>query len=198
MKINGFSVQKRCFYCIYNDLAYCVELEMPSNLVYVTCYIIPLYMPTEFRYFTYGMRLKEVLPIANISTTELEQWCDQLEQCLQRIVFPMFQKAQTPDSFLKLVNEGLFEDAFHIPEIDVHRLRIFTALYKKDTPVIPKLCDDYENALTNTTYLTDQVKKRLFEEIEKVRDSISRNTQENEALTIDIIKKTKQHCFGCK
>ena len=40
--------------------------------------------------------------------------------------------------------------------------------------------------------------KKLSEEIENVRNRMSKTPQENEAFIMDIIKKTKQNCFGLK
>ena len=198
MKENGFSLRNRCFFHIENNLAYCVELEMPSGLIYVNCYIIPLYIPTEFRYYTYGIRLRDVLSISNIGTAEINRWCNQLKVDLQRSVFPVFEKAKTPHSFVNLVNKGLFKDNCHISKVDIYRLRVFTASYYNDAISVSQLCEEYEKILSVTTYLTDGAKKKLVKEIQELRDNLSGSPQENEAYTMGIIKKVKQGCFGWK
>lgn len=186
MKEKGFLLRNRCFYCIEDDLAYCVEFEMPSHLVYVNCYIIPLYVPTEFRYYTYGIRLKEVL------VESYEQQCMQLKATLETSIFPVFVKIKSPHNLLKLIDRGLFKGG-RIPKVDVYRLRLFTAFYEKDINGTLKLCDEYKNILLNTPYLTADVKKNRIREILEIRNRI---TQANEAFVKDIIKNTKRTCFG--
>lgn len=57
MRANGFAFKKGIFYRIENDMAFCVNLEMPTGTVYSNCFVLPLYVPTEFCYMTYGTRL---------------------------------------------------------------------------------------------------------------------------------------------
>lgn len=197
MKENGFSIHQNCFYRINNDLAYCVEFEKPTGLIYVHYYIIPLYVPTEYRYYTYGVQQKDYLAITNINKSVFEAWTNQLKQRLERSIFPVFQKMQTPNNFVKVVNRGLFSDFWRIPEIDIYRLRLFTAFYMKEKSAIPKLYDKYEKIVEKTGYLTDEVKKKRMEEVEKIKNSISIGDEENEALIREIVETTKRNCFGC-
>jgi len=197
MKENGFKLTKKCFFRIENDLAYCVELEMPSNLIYIYCYFVPLYVPAEYRYYTYGMRLKDVLSTLNIGVANIEQWCNELKEHLKRFVFPTFERIKSSDDFLNAIEHGLFVNSDHqVPRIDAYRLCLFTAFYKQDVTTVEKVCDNYKDILIATTYLTDEVKKDRLEEIEKIRRDIAKNSQANKKMIADIINKTKRSCFG--
>lgn len=57
MRANGFAFKKSIFCRIENDMAFCMNLEMPTGMVYSNCFVLPLYVPTEFCYMTYGTRL---------------------------------------------------------------------------------------------------------------------------------------------
>ena len=36
MNEQGYTFSKKCFYKIHNDIAYCLEFDMPGGLVYAT------------------------------------------------------------------------------------------------------------------------------------------------------------------
>ncbi len=196
MKQYGFSLTQKCFYRIENDLAYCVEIEKPSALVYVTCYIIPLYIPTEHRYYTYGTRMTDKLLTVNANTDVVEQWCERLKKNLQNRVFPVFDKIQSPCSFEKVIEEELLfkKCDFHVSEVDTYRLRLFTSFYKADKSSIPRLCDEYAFTLLSATYLTVEAKEKLFNEIEEIRNTVVDTQKSNEIITY-IIEETKKNCF---
>lgn len=198
MKENGFSAYKRCFYYINNDLAYCVELETPSCLIYINYYIIPLYVPSDYRYYTYGVRLGKSLPSTSVSTAIFEEWTNEFKKLMNKVILPTFRKVQSPDSFTEMIIGGLFDSACHISELDIYRLRLFTTFYKKETANIPTLCDKYVGMLRKTTYLTDETKKQRLDECEKIKASIYLSVEEIEELITAIIKNTKQGCFGIK
>mgnify|MGYP003297112286 CR=1 FL=1 len=95
MYSNGFIAVSKCFYRIEADIAFCVELCMPSELLYVNFYLIPLYMPCKNRYYTYGNRLNNLdikaLPIIkkNANNDQIEQWCISFYDVLEMVVFPL-------------------------------------------------------------------------------------------------------------
>ena len=41
-RANGFAFKKGIFYRIENDMAFCVNLEMPTGTVYSNCFVLPL------------------------------------------------------------------------------------------------------------------------------------------------------------
>lgn len=57
-KANGYKKRGNTFFKIENNIAYCVLFERPTCFVYVHYHIIPLYVPTEYHYLTYGDRLE--------------------------------------------------------------------------------------------------------------------------------------------
>lgn len=58
----GFRKRGNFFFKIKNDLAFCVYLEQPTGLVYSGFCVMPLYLPAESRYLTYGDRLNAFSP----------------------------------------------------------------------------------------------------------------------------------------
>ncbi|MBQ3154955.1 MAG: hypothetical protein IJB88_06950, partial [Clostridia bacterium] len=55
----GFRKHGRYFFKIENNIAFCFTPEFPS-FVRVQCYILPLYMPTDFHYLTYGTDIEHI------------------------------------------------------------------------------------------------------------------------------------------
>ena len=71
---------------------------MPSGLVYATFFVMPLYIPAQNRYYTYGnrfhaLRRSILLPLSkDASDDELTVWCEQLRKDLGKFVFPFLQR----------------------------------------------------------------------------------------------------------
>lgn len=198
MRLNGFNCRKGCFYKIDRDIAFCVELENPSGLVYVNCYVIPLYIPTEYRYFTYGTRVNMILPIVKIESNDVDLWCNQLIQLLSNSIFPSFEKITSPGAFFEQVSTGqlLKPHNCHISKVHVQRLQLFTALYEQHYTDISSICDKNTSVLMEMTSITPGVKKMYLEEIQCVRNLLTISGEEQKKHIAHIINKTKLKCFG--
>ena len=102
MNEQGYTLSQKCFYKIHNDIAYCLEFDMPGGLVYANFFVMPLYIPCQNRYYTYGnrvnsLRRSKLLPLAkNASDDEVNDWCDLLLHYLKKCIFPFFQKLILP------------------------------------------------------------------------------------------------------
>lgn len=57
MKSRSFKKRGNLYFNIQNDISFCINLEQPTGLLYCTFSVMPLYMPAQVRYFTYGNRL---------------------------------------------------------------------------------------------------------------------------------------------
>lgn len=198
MKLNGFNCRKRCFYKIDGDIALCVELEIPSGLAYVNCYVIPLYIPAENRYYTYGTRVNMILPIVGTDINDVNLWCNQLMQLLSDSIFPSFEKITSPSTFFEQVNTGqlLRPHNCHISKVHIQRLQLFTTLYEKKYTDIPMICDSNTSALMKMTSITPGVKNKYLEEIQCVRNLITIGSEEKKRHIACIINETKRKCFG--
>lgn len=76
MKEKGIAYSKKCYYSVLNDIAFCVQFDAPGGLVYATFFIMPLYIPSQHRYYTYGNRINTLpsskLPLLSKSASDEE------------------------------------------------------------------------------------------------------------------------------
>lgn len=170
---NGFKKRNRLFYKIQNDLAYCIEFERPSGLVYVCYYVMPLYIPHANRCYTYGKRLvlKEnnaTLSLTNDSTVEeVTKWAKQLFIHIKNTVFPLFEEFNTPEQFANNIAFSK-QSTFLCTDIDILRLRFFTYAFLGDIKNASSIKSEYLEVVNKTQFLTDVVKERLLNEISTI------------------------------
>ena len=99
MKANGFAFKKGVFYRIENDMAFCMNLEMPTGTVYSNCFVLPLYVPTEFCYTTYGTRLTVGAAERDGGAGNAAGLAGEWMSILSNDIFPCFQTITSPDAF---------------------------------------------------------------------------------------------------
>jgi hypothetical protein len=177
MKSRGFirSGQTRYYY-IANSIAFCVIFETPTGLTYVTAHIMPLYIPCEFRYLSYGNRLDDIgdikLPLLNKNSDEdtIDAWCKLLYHSIDQYIIPFFKKIETADKLLAFSDNYRFSPDSYIrcSKLDILRLRMFTFLYVGDFVNTASVITRYREALGSTSYLSDRVIQMLDEEINMV------------------------------
>ena len=135
MKSRGFvrSGYSGRFYYVANDIAYCVTFEKPSILIYVTAYIMPLYVPTEYIYFDYGERLRHLHGLELHTLTEnepelMEQWIADYCKALDEKILPVFQQIPSPEALIgELENESpSVKWLFRCPQIHIEKLKMYT------------------------------------------------------------------------
>lgn len=200
MKLNGFDCKKQCFYKIHSDMAFCVELEAPSGLVYINCYVIPLYLPTEFRHYTYGVRLNITFPNSCSEGNSIEMMVQQLKHVLSFSIFPSFNEITSPHVLCKLVNtKKLFNPhAFRITNVHIQRLLLYTALYERSYNDIQLICEKYRSSLIETTTLSSIVKDALLEEIRSICNLVTNSDHDVDVYLANNITESKLKCFGLK
>ena len=177
MKSRGFSRSgQNHYYYVANSIAFCITLETPTGLTYVTAYIMPLYIPCEFRYLTYGNRLNHIkdikLPLLDKDSDEdtIDAWCKLLCNSIDQYIIPFFKKIETADKLLAFSYTYRFSPDSYIVcnKLDVLRLRMFTFLYVGDPVNTASVITRYREALGSTSYLFDSVIQMLDEEINMV------------------------------
>lgn len=99
MKANGFAFKKGVFYRIENDMAFCMNLEMPTGTVYSNCFVLPLYVPTEFCNMTYGTRLTVGAAERDGGAGNAAGLAGEWMSILSNDIFPCFQTITSPDAF---------------------------------------------------------------------------------------------------
>ena len=133
MRANGFAFKKGIFYRIENDMAFCVNLEMPTGTVYSNCFVLPLYVPTEFCYMTYGTRLTVGAAERDGGAGNAAGLAGEWMSILSNDIFPCFQTITSPDAFFTQVSHRALFAPYEcrISDVFVQRLRMATAFYEK-------------------------------------------------------------------
>ena len=176
MEAKGFVQCGKNYHYVSNNIAYCVAFDAPGGLLYVTAYIMPLYIPCENRYYTYGRRLSELRGCAIPSLTKddnaalVDQWCENLCRCLEDVVIPQFHRIGTPDDLAYHADNNTTPSGwfFPCPPVFVERLKTHTYLYLKDYSKTAVALRNYRELLENCTFLTVVVRNKYIEEINTV------------------------------
>lgn len=179
MKSRGFKRKGGRFYYVQNDIAFCVDLEMPTASVYVWAYVLPLYMPCDFIPLSYGNRMGNMpsvmLPslLKTDSGEQIESWCSLLCRRIEDTILPLYRSIATPQKLAAYIeNEAEYRAFMHCPELHMAQLRINTHLYLgnpaqardamdryeqelKTAPLIQELRQDRENWLRQMRTLSD-------------------------------------------
>lgn len=171
----GFSCSGRHFYKIANDLAFCVSIEMPSGLVYVTAYVVPLYVPCSYRYYTYGNRLNYIadiqLPILSKTDdlSKIDQWCNLLCQNLDQKIVPFFTQIDSPCKLLNYLDKSQNSSTSYIfcPIADIWRLKMFTYFYVDEYEMLRHAAKQYCKEVKKMPF-TESVMQERMTEVEEV------------------------------
>lgn len=143
-KEHGYKKKGNTFFKIENDIAFCILFQCPTSFVYVHYYILPLYIPTDYHYLTYGDRLeshsiypvpsydisdedvaflqmmrriKDSLPDAiwnEPSKMDFHSWMLLVQQCLTEDIFPFFESINSPEKMLCFLNKDVHAKQKHI------------------------------------------------------------------------------------
>lgn len=184
MRSRGFKRKGKRFYKIQNDIAFCIDMEMPTAWVYVWAYIIPLYMPSDVVTLSYGTRLgnlpKIMLPDLSKYESEekIEAWCQLLCSRIEDTILPIFSTIDTPKKLAAFV-EGEKEqvvaerELFHCSLLHLDELLIYTYLYLRDWEHLDAPMKHYPRELMDFPILPESRKKRLdwLQQIQTLRNS---------------------------
>ena len=205
MKENGYIQMNRVFYRIQNDIAYCIGFEMPNGSLYVWQYILPLYIPAEFPYLTYGSRLNR-MPDVRLSfldkdadQDEILRWCIKLRQQLTEVIFPYFEEISSPAKLMRFLESWFTMKGKYlcIPPIHFCRLQLYTHLYLGNIPKVEKVARKYRRVLKKSTTYTQAAISRDLKEIDAVLSLLAGSPEELEHFFDETIENTIQ-CFFAK
>ena len=154
-KSHGFKRKCNRFFKIIYNVAFCIELDRPGGL-YVQSYIIPLYMPHDFRCFTYGERLQEFkkCPVPDehwlTERTECNEYVAKTIKCCEKYILPFYNRISTPQCLLDFLDEDIksIHEYFFTGPMQILELKVYTnfVLSRFDAVLedIPKLFAEYE------------------------------------------------------
>ncbi len=144
-KEHGYKKKGNTFFKIENDIAFCILFQRPTSFVYVHYYILPLYIPTDYHYLTYGDRLEShsVYPVPSYDISEEDndslsimrrikdslpgvmwnepkkmdftEWMEQVQKCLAEDIFPFFESVNSPEKLLRFLREDVREKQKYMP-----------------------------------------------------------------------------------
>ena len=203
MDEHGYTFSKNHFYKIHNDIAYCLDFDVPGGLVYATFFIIPLYMPTQNRYYTYGnrvssLRRSKLLPLSkNALDDELKAWCEHLCKDLEKYVFPFFNEITTPSKLMNVIEKKKYLAApfFSCPPVQISRLQLYSYLYVEDFEKLYLLIKKYPLIIQESTYLSETVRTSFLEENDVIVKLVHEDVQTVRAFYTKTTQDTIHNCF---
>lgn len=202
MKQHGFSKKGNCFFRLENDIAFCVAVDCPTTIAYVTFFIIPLFVPSRNRYYTYGNRLNHVMPNAfpaldlTVPESSVTGWTMQFKAGTENVIFPFFEKIESPEKMVHFIDSnGNVQNFFHCPEIQLTRLLMFTHAYLRDFGKLDVLTQNMTEQINDCSFLSMQVLAKYSDEVNTIKRILPHEESLDEYFT-DIIRNTKLACFG--
>lgn len=115
------------FYRIRDDIAQLVSFDKVS-FIYCTCCIMPLYIPNDFIFYTYGRRMAARLCVDSCADTEkVRTWVEQLAYELEEKALPFFSSVDSPKKLLRL--SGMAKRFMHCPPGALAELEAYTKAY---------------------------------------------------------------------
>lgn len=180
MKEKGFVLSRRNYYYIANNIAFCIAFDMPSGQMYVTAYVMPLFIPCDERYYTYGNRLNAIhdvkLPILSKVSNEatIDEWCGLLCHCIGQNIVPFFKKIESVSTLLDFLDSFIYSPTSYVAchELYICRLKMFTLLYTGDFINVEHSIARYREVLSSVSFLSNQVLRKYNEEIEVIESLI--------------------------
>lgn len=123
----GFKRRGYMFYRIRDNIAQLVSFDKAS-FIYCTCCIMPLYIPNDFIYYTYGSRMEARLRADDCADAEkMHEWTEQLANELEEKALPFFSVTDNPTKLLRLSSGA--KKFMHCPPDALAELEAFTRAY---------------------------------------------------------------------
>ena len=176
--------------------AFCFSFEKPTGLIYCTALIIPLYMPCECLYYTYGQRIK-IGHFTDTSTEdELSQWCQEIADMITIKFLPMFQSVSDPISFWKAINRLTHPFRRWLRHccspFNFSLLKLYTALLVKNTNKFKNEIKVCRGHLKKINYLLPHLIQEKENELLELEHIASKNPEAIEQYLYQIAKNTEK------
>ena len=169
----GFSRHGTFFDRIQHNMAFCIEIEATPSAIHMNYYVMPLYLPCENRYVTYGNRTDCLKsnpahkPLSrDANTDEIARWCAEGVFLLREVILPFFNSIDTPRKLREFVKSKKASSCFFCPKVYIHRLMSFTDLFLQDSSAGAQSLRAYRHAIRKNDFLTEDVRDRLWQEAE--------------------------------
>ncbi len=200
MRANGFVPSGKSFCRLANDIAYCISFDAPGGLLYVTAHLMPLYVPCESKYYTYGNRLNAIqkisLPLLNKNDAEaiINTWCLTLCEQIDRHILPFFEDVGSPQKLLAYVDSHscALNEYIACHDVYIWRLKFYTHLYMGDYDKASSAISCCREVLSNITFLSDLVIQKYRAEIDEIELILQEERAIVEKYCISVICNTKK------
>ena len=123
----GFKRRGYIFNRIMDDIVQLVSFDKAS-FIYCTCCMMPLYIPNDFIYYTYGSRMAARLRAEDCADAEImREWTEQLAREFEDKALPFFSSTDSPKKLLRLSGDA--KKFMHCPPDALAELEAFTRAY---------------------------------------------------------------------
>ena len=173
LQSKGYVRKGKLLYKVSGDLAYCLEFEIPGQMVYALAYILPLYIPHENRSYTYGIRvtLNGVRAFRDAESTKLmvdnAHWWKEFLALANRRFFPWMDRITAPRKLVCAVS-CKWRSPICCPEIQKLRLRFFTLAFCGKYKAALGLASRYRKVIRKTSWLISSVRENLERELDEL------------------------------
>ena len=223
-KEHGYKKKGNIFFKIENDIAFCILFQRPTSFVYVHYYILPLYIPTDYHYLSYGDRLEShsIYPVPSYDISDgddtslqmmrklrdslpgvmwnepkkmvFTEWMEEVQKCLTEDIFPFFESINSPEKLLCFLRKDIYEIRKYI--------RILSNEYE-NARLAAYTClymSDLNNASEYTAraqkYLLDSSHSKLWlDELHVLMEKVGACKEDQDAFLNEAIAHTLEACF---
>lgn len=201
---HGYTRKGTVYYQIRDSLAFCILFEPGQGHLYCNYCIIPLYMPSDSLYLTYGTRMETYTRYAlpplsrDQSDDACAAWAESLMECLDRQILPFFEEINTPASLLRFLNRGHRRAKRYLfcNREQYHSLRAYTAFLVGNNRQAKVSLRSALKVLNRDSRYTETYKAKRCAELAMLDTFFSASLSEREQYIQKIVSETQSKLFS--
>ncbi|MBR1759089.1 MAG: hypothetical protein IJ744_10260 [Lachnospiraceae bacterium] len=174
LKQQGFKQKKNYYYKIYDETACVIAIDVPSEILYLTACVIPLYIPYRgYIEYTYGNRIQTL----NISAIgDVNTWIDRTAVALTNMIDPFFQEISFIGDFSNLkevIPKWHNKKLLFCSEEQLLRWMVYKALRSKEYKNAELAIDQFLSVLDQVNIYGEQVRTSYKQEMKHLRELLN-------------------------
>ena len=203
MKEQGFSRKGRRYFKIIDDIAYCVGCGI-GDLVHTHYYIIPLYIPTDYIYLSYGEeiehRYRYVLRVLRRTTQErVDAWFNGMKEVLLQEVFPFFEQLSSKEKLLDFIAPRPSDMFSCQGGFRIEKLRVYSYLFLLDRENTAKSFLEFRHDIWKKGFCaTPQWRAMMNKELETLSMLMEKSDEEITSYFQTVCEETRSKSFQTK
>lgn len=203
----GFQKKGKHFIRLTEDFAFCVGAECPGSGVYPVFYVIPLFIPTEYPYLTYGNRLNALFPNVkslvlgkNATEQDINDLAVMVAALVKSDILPFFESVAKPEQMERFLEGEASERTrwLYCPPYEILRLRLYISLKRNQREQVEILLTKYRESILQDAPFTESVKQMRLEEAARVERLLHEDVEKIDQFLSDTRKQVLQNCFKVK